>query len=277
MIALRSLPWKSCLSSTPPWHHVERGSGRPLVLLHGIGMSHDVWAPVLDALAMERRVIAFDLAGFGRSAPLPAGRTPTHENLLASMAHTLAEMGIDTPVDMAGNSLGGQLALVAARDGIARSVVALSPAGLWSGPKAPPAVRATLNVTRIALRGLPRFSERLMRSRAGRTLAFALPVTSRGWRIGADESVAIARTFRDAAAFDTTMEASQRFTGGGAITVPLTIAFGSRDWLLTANCQHRDQLPAHTRWLRPRGWGHVPMWDDPAGVARLILDGTAGS
>src|SRR5690349_3737798 len=54
-----------------PWHHVERGRGRPLVLLHGIGMSHAAWTPVMGRLARERRVIAVDLAGFGRSAPLP--------------------------------------------------------------------------------------------------------------------------------------------------------------------------------------------------------------
>ena len=236
-------------------------------------MSHAAWAPLMEPLARERRVIAFDIAGFGRSAPLPDGKPPSYENLLGSMRQALRALGIDTPVDLAGNSLGGQLALVAAREGLARSVVALSPAGLWPGRDSPPAVRLTLSATRFALRRMPRFSEALMRSAAGRTLAFALPVTSRGWR--AEESVAIARTFREAAAFDATLKAAQRFTGGDSIRVPVTVAFGTRDWLLTANCQHRDELPAHARWERPRGWGHVPMWDDPKGVARLILDGTA--
>lgn len=265
----------SASSASPAWHHVERGAGRPLVLLHGIGMSSAAWAPLLEALARERRVIAFDLAGFGSSAPLPAGTVPTYENLLAALVQNLKSLGVETPVDLAGNSLGGQLALVAAREGVARSVVALSPAGLWPGRDAPAAVRLTLKLTRFALRRMPRFSERLMRSAAGRTLAFALPVTSRGWRIGAEESVAIARTFRDAAAFDDTLQAAQRFTGGRDITAPLTVAFGSRDWLLTSKSQRRDELPAQARWLRPRGWGHVPMWDDPEGVARLILDATA--
>ena len=52
-------------------HAVERGSGRPLVLLHGITLRHDVWAPQLRELADRYRVIAVDLRGHGEST---AGR-----------------------------------------------------------------------------------------------------------------------------------------------------------------------------------------------------------
>ena len=38
----------------------------------------------------------------------------------------------------------------------------------------------------------------------------------------------------------------------------------------------RAALPAHTKWLKMRGWGHVPMWIDPAGVSQVILEGTLG-
>jgi pimeloyl-ACP methyl ester carboxylesterase len=100
------------------WHHLERGSGRALVLLHGIGMSAAAWSPVLDLLARERRAIALDLAGFGRSAALPAAIPPTQEHLLDGLRRTLDALGLDAPVDFAGNSLGGQLALTAAREGL---------------------------------------------------------------------------------------------------------------------------------------------------------------
>lgn len=260
---------------TAGWHHVEIGQGRPLVLLHGIGMSHAAWLPVMPLLARERRVIAFDLAGFGRSAPLPAGIVPTHENLLAAMAESFAALGIQTPVDFAGNSLGGHLALVAAREGLARSVVALSPGGLWKRAMAPLQTRMILKATRLAALRLPRLTEQAMRTRLGRTLAFAIPVSSRGWRIPADQAVQTTRMFREARAFDETLVAATRFHGGQNIQVPLTIAFGTRDWLLTRDCQGREELPAHARWIFPRGWGHVPMWDDPDAVAKLILEGTA--
>ena len=257
------------------WHHVERGDGRPLVLLHGIGMSHAAWSPVMEPLARERRVIAVDLAGFGHSPALAPGVAPTHENLLVGLRRTLSALDITEPVDLVGNSLGGQLALTAAREGLARSVVALSPAGLWPGQRSPAHTRFILQGAHAALRGLPRVGEAAARSRLGRTLLFALPMTSKGWRIDPREAVRVIRTFRESAAFNATLDASQRFSGGERIQVPLTVAFGTRDWLLTRSCQNREGLPAHTRWLAPRGWGHVPMWDDPPAVARLILEGTA--
>ncbi|MGH8517581.1 MAG: alpha/beta fold hydrolase [Panacagrimonas sp.] len=260
---------------SPVWHHIERGAGRPLVLLHGIGMSHAAWAPVMEVLACERRVIAVDLPGFGSSPALAQGVVPTHDNLLIGLRDTLAALGLSGPVDFAGNSLGGQLALTAARDGLARSVVALSPAGLWPGQRSPAQTRWILRGAHAALRGLPRAGDAAARTRLGRTLLFALPMTSKGWRIESNEAVQVVRTFRNAAAFDATLGASHRFTGGERIRVPVTVAFGTRDWLLTRSCQTRDGLPAHTRWIQPRGWGHVPMWDDPAAVARVILEGTA--
>jgi pimeloyl-ACP methyl ester carboxylesterase len=45
------------------WHYCETGSGPPLILLHGIGMSHAAWSAVIPRLRPMRRVIAFDIAG----------------------------------------------------------------------------------------------------------------------------------------------------------------------------------------------------------------------
>ena len=61
---------------------------------------------------------------------------------------------------------------------------------------------------------------------------------------------------------------------GRDIVVPVTVAFGDRDWILTKRSQRRNELPAHTQWLQVRGWGHVPTWLDPTGVSRLILEST---
>ena len=256
------------------WFYVERGHGRPLVLLHGIGMSHAAWAPLLDLLAAERRVIAFDIAGFGRSPPLAQGLAPNMPNLATALTANLRRLGIVTPVDLVGNSLGGQLALTAACEGLARSVVALSPGGLWLGLKAPARVRGLLQMTRAAVKYAPRIAEPLVQTRIGRTLALAVPLSSRAARIPSQDALAITRTFAHAEAFDDTMAAVSRFTGGRAITAPVTVAFGTRDWLLTRECQRHEELPEHTRWLHPAGWGHVPMWDDPVAVSDLILEGS---
>lgn len=48
-------------------HYAEKGEGRPLVLLHGVTLRHDVWAPQFHQLADRYRVIAVDLRGHGRS------------------------------------------------------------------------------------------------------------------------------------------------------------------------------------------------------------------
>jgi pimeloyl-ACP methyl ester carboxylesterase len=89
------------------WNYSEAGSGRPLILLHGIGMSHAAWNAVTPLLCATRRVIAFDTAGFGLTPPLPRGTLPTIPNLVGGLHSSLLELGIELPVDIAGNSLGG--------------------------------------------------------------------------------------------------------------------------------------------------------------------------
>ncbi|MDR7086352.1 pimeloyl-ACP methyl ester carboxylesterase [Aeromicrobium panaciterrae] len=52
-------------------YYEERGSGPPLLLMHGTGAYADLWNPVLDGLARTYRVIAYDRRGFGRSSSAP--------------------------------------------------------------------------------------------------------------------------------------------------------------------------------------------------------------
>ncbi len=54
-------------------HVLEKGAGRPLVLLHGITLRADVWAPQFHQLADRYRVIAVDLRGHGTSRAGDAG------------------------------------------------------------------------------------------------------------------------------------------------------------------------------------------------------------
>ena len=77
-------------------------------------MSHAAWNAVTPYLCSTRRVIAFDIAGFGLTPPLPRGTLPTMANLVEGLDRSLHEMDIELPVDLAGNSLGGSIALEAA-------------------------------------------------------------------------------------------------------------------------------------------------------------------
>jgi pimeloyl-ACP methyl ester carboxylesterase len=89
-------------------HAVERGAGRPLVLLHGITLRSDVWAPQLHQLADRYRVIAVDLRGHGRST---AGTDGYGMSRLATDLATLLE-GLDLhDAVVVGHSMGGMTAM----------------------------------------------------------------------------------------------------------------------------------------------------------------------
>ncbi|MFI7543643.1 alpha/beta fold hydrolase [Actinoplanes sp. NPDC049599] len=57
--------------------HERRGSGPPLVLIHGLGSRRQVWDPIVAELARHREVITLDLPGFGESPLWPAPGSPT--------------------------------------------------------------------------------------------------------------------------------------------------------------------------------------------------------
>jgi pimeloyl-ACP methyl ester carboxylesterase len=255
------------------WFHIEQGQGRPLLLIHGIGMSHTAWQPVMHILARERRVIAIDVAGFGQT---PALIGPVSADALVDgLQQTLLSLGIDEPVDIAGNSMGGWLALAAATHGLARSVVAISPAGLIASRDAPRHIRPTFDSARLMAQRFPRLSASLMKFGFMRSAFLAIPMSIRAYKIPPTAALSCLRDFANAPGFDATYDAIGRVEGMSELITPITIAFGRLDFLLTRAMQNREWLPAHTRWLKPWGWGHVPMWDDPEGVAKLILTGTA--
>lgn len=256
------------------WHHIEKGQGRPLVLLHGIGMSAEAWTPVFDRLATQRRVIALDIPGFGKTPPLPDWVEPGPEAMLASLAETLAALGLTKPVDMAGNSLGGRIALEAAARGLARSVVGLSPAGLWR-QRAPRHVEFLFGAMRQGQQRLPGLAEALLRNPVGRSLLLAGAVSPRAWKMPAEEAVLAARRFAAADHFEHVFDAfSAPFDAAEQVTVPCTIAFGDFDFLLPSVSRDHRRAPAHTHWVRLPACGHVPMWDDPERVSHVILNGT---
>src|SRR3954468_4697008 len=85
-----------------------------------------MWEPVLERLSREREVVALDLPGFGDSEEHRA--RPTVEALAGVAAEFLDGIGL-AGAHVAGNSLGGGVALELARMGEVRSACRLSPAG----------------------------------------------------------------------------------------------------------------------------------------------------
>jgi 3-oxoadipate enol-lactonase len=93
-------------------HTVERGSGLPVVLLHGFPFDHTIWQAQIEALSSEARVITPDLRGHGQSPVLQTGYGMDH--MANDIVALLNDLGIDQAV-WVGHSMGGYLTMAALR------------------------------------------------------------------------------------------------------------------------------------------------------------------
>ena len=248
-----------------------QGQGPELVLLHGVGHHWQAWRPVIDLLAGEFDVIACDSPGFGRSAPLPAGIEPNIAAYVDAFEWFFAELGVQRP-HVAGNSMGGAIALELARRRGIRSATAFSPAGFWNAPELRFA-QASLG----ALAAMPNSArpavEALSRRPRGRTALFS-QLFGYPARMPAEEAVSTLRDAWASPALAGTLAAfgEYRFAAPEALRgTPVTIAWGERDRLLPYRLQApraRAMLPWATHLTL--GAGHVPFYDDPPAVAAAI-------
>jgi pimeloyl-ACP methyl ester carboxylesterase len=247
------------------------GAGPTVVLIHGIAHHWQAWRPVIPHLVSSFDVIACDSPGFGRSAPLPVGIEPTVGAYVDAFAAFFSELGVERP-HVAGNSMGGAIALELARRQAVSSVTAFSPAGFWT-----PGERRFAQLSLDILRSVPgplRSAVRaLAATRLGRAILFKQIF---GWptRIPADEAVSTLDDAWAAPAFAETLAAfdGYSFTGGAELRgMPVTIAWGKYDRLLIYSRQApraRERLPLARHVTL--GAGHVPFFDDPAAVAETI-------
>jgi pimeloyl-ACP methyl ester carboxylesterase len=119
-------------------YYEERGSGPPLLLVHGTGAYTDIWSPVLDGLARTFRVIAYDRRGFARSSSAPHRALAEHARDAAALLDALGA----SPATVVGWSGGGVIAL---------DLAASSPDCVAALVLAEPAVHLTTHPTRAAL------------------------------------------------------------------------------------------------------------------------------
>jgi pimeloyl-ACP methyl ester carboxylesterase len=253
-------------------NHARRGSGQPLVLIHGIGSRWQVWSPVMDRLAESRDVIAVDVPGFGMSPPLDPGVEPTVDAYATAFERFFEELGIRRP-QVAGNSMGGGIALELGRRGAASSVVAISPVGFWT-PRERRYSQLVLGVTHGMPEPVRRASVALAGSAAGRALLMG-HIFARPWRISPEDARLTLEDFWAGPSFGRALAAFDAYTFHDAdeIEVPVTVLWGSRDRLLLFGRQARRarHVLAGARHVTLRGLGHTPFYDDPGLVAEEIL------
>lgn len=220
------------------------GSGPPLVCLHGVLDSWHVWEAVLPALERHHDVLAPTLAGHTGGPRLDGPVTTA--TLLDALERQMDEAGFAT-AHLAGNSLGGHLALKLAERGRARSVVSFAPAGGWDG--GPP---ADLFGRQLAFYEATRAAAPYLRDR--RTLAVAATREAR-------------RLIEHAREADWSLDAER-------IACPVRVVWGTEDellpWPQAAARFRRDWLP-HADWVVLDAIGHHPQLEAPLEAAQLIL------
>ncbi len=253
------------------------GSGEPLLLLHGFTDTWRTWELVLPALERRHDVLAPTLAGHAGGPPLPDG--PPDGAVLDAIERALDEAGFGT-AHVAGNSLGGYLALKLAERGRARSVVALSPGGGWApGDDAYLETLAHFDTMQEQLRRLAPRAEAILATADGRRRAAAM-MAERWEHIPAD---LLAHLWHGVVACRGMRALNEHARRAGwpleaeRVTCPVRIVWGTADRLLPyprAAARWRAELP-QADWVELKGVGHGPQLDVPLEAAQLILGFTA--
>ena len=257
-------------------HHERRGSGSPVVLVHGLGSSLRTWDSIAPVLAARREVIAVDLPGFGRTPALDG--EVTIATLTDALEGFLESLGSGA-VDVVGSSMGARMVLELARRGHAGTTVALAPGGFWDDRQVRifgATVGASIGLVRRIQPALPL----LAGNPVGRT-ALLVQFSARPWRLDPGLVLTELRGFSSSPSLD---EAFRSLVSGprqpgapaGAVRNRVVIGWGRRDLVTPAS-----QAARATRAF-PDGtlhWfdhcGHFPHWDQPARTAQLILEATS--
>ncbi|MCR3718962.1 MULTISPECIES: alpha/beta fold hydrolase [Prauserella salsuginis group] len=246
-----------------------------LVLLHGYCDSADTWRPALTELARAGvAAVAVDLPGFGEASALRSGAIlPQLDVFTAAVIGDQSALG---GVVVAGNSLGGTMALRAAQNpslplaGVA-SIAApgLSDSWLVRGVARNPLTRLAtslpLPVPRFLVKSVAeQIVPRLLYADSGKAAAEHVArfvdlfpdFKTTGERL--DQAARLITELDDAYELD-------------RITLPLLVVACGRDRLVNADSGQRlHSLVPHSRLLVRQDWGHCPQLDDPRGLAQAL-------
>jgi pimeloyl-ACP methyl ester carboxylesterase len=254
--------------------HTRTGTGEPVLLLHGITHRRQGWDRIVPLIAHEREAIAVDLPDHGDSPDLPDDYRGDIAPLSDAIEAFCATEGLDRP-HVVGNSLGGLIALDLAARGAVRSAVALSPAGFWSTPERLYARGVLAGAHMLLSRLSPERIEALLTSRYTRGALVGVLLAHPSRIDPATMVEDLGGLTRPRASFAPMLAGLGSWELPDPSPVPTTIGWGARDYLLPRWQAERlrRRLPDAAVFLLP-GCGHVPMADDPALVAELILAAT---
>jgi pimeloyl-ACP methyl ester carboxylesterase len=256
---------------------IRQGKGPPLVLFHGILGGERMWQRVIPLVAPYHDAIAVTALGHN-GGNRPTRRPARIADVVDDAEQTLDDLHIST-AHLAGNSMGGWVALELARRGRALSVCGLSPAGCWtvgqSDPKqAGDSLRATIRQARLGRSILP------LLARSPRFRRWAMQLNAvHGDRMAADEMVAATDDLLGCEVGEDLLRTGEALAPFAALPCPVTIAWSERDRVLPMRThgERAKQMMPGARFVVLKDVGHVPMFDDPELVARTLLESTGAS
>ena len=257
-------------------HSVRYGSGRPLVLVPGVGASADTWRFIVADLAAQREIVAVDLPGMGRT-PMFTGEV-TLARYADALESFLRDAGL-ADADLVGSSLGARLVLEMARRGLGRSTVALDPGGFWN-PVQKKIFGSSLGASVALVRALRPALPTLLANPVGRTLLLA-QLSARPWALPEDFALSELRSLADSLGSSPSIRAlargpDQAGAPAGTLPGPILMVWGRQYRVTTPSQAGRaaNLFPdAHIELFD--SCGHFPHWDQPERTARTILTATA--
>jgi pimeloyl-ACP methyl ester carboxylesterase len=246
---------------------LQMGSGDLVVLLHGVLGTPLMWHHVMPLLAAEHNVIA--LPALGHQGGHPCTERPARiQHVVDDVERALDSLRVEH-AHLAGNSMGGWVALELSRRGRARSVCALSPAGMWD--KTADASRRKLQVMLV----LARLTRPLLQRSAAlapiRRLALRDSAVH-GERTSAEELLALSDALLNCSAAHDLLTTPEQFADLN-VTCPIDIAWSEQDRVFPLDPfaeTARQRVPGARHLVLP-DVGHVPMLDNPQLVAQTIL------
>lgn len=239
-----------------------RGDPTPIVLLHGTSDSLHTWDDWAAALRGQRRVIRFDLPGFGLTGPDPQADYSIEAYVRFVLA-VLDQLGVHSVV-LGGNSLGGQIAwqTAHAQPDRVRQLVLVDAAGYALQPEDVPMafqLARSWPVNRLFEWVLPR----------GLVLASLRNVVGDPARVTSDQvdryyDMAVRAGNRQALVQRLARPDPDQSERIRSLRQPTLVLWGARDRLIPLAAGHRfAQDIAGARLVVLEGLGHVPHQEDP--------------
>ena len=230
--------------------------GLPVLLVHGINMSKDVWADVADRVAERRRVVSFDLRGHGESA---TGGPYTESDYADDALAVLDARGIER-AHVVGTSFGGSAAASLA----ARHPERVASIASFGGALAVGEIDVESAVGFLRQAGVRDFFAGMLPQ-----VSFA-PGTDQALIDRALDAASNGRDVETVVAVTTTALAADTTATAEAVDTPALVVTGELDMTCPVVAGEAVAKALGTELVVLQGRGHVVSMEDPEAVAALI-------